>query len=216
MLNTAVTIGFIDNDILLKLVAFQLFDEAMASLNLAKNDLQVLPTAKFVFFQLRRQPELIYSDDILARAIALVENCPTLPDIVNTDESRIEAQQLETFDEIHQGEARLILATRDKESFLLISGDKNCMKALFRLPDETYQRLCGRVVCLEQIMLRMIDVLGFDEVCDRIYPVIQYDKAIHLCFGYSEPAPKAQVQGALQSCLNEIHRVAPGLLMNID
>jgi len=210
-----VTIGFIDNDILLKLVAFRLFEEAVSSFEIAKTDLRFLPTAKFMFLQLRRQQKTMYTDDILQRVIAIVESCQTIADVANDSESRAEAIQLDAVSEIHLGEARLILATRREDSFLLMSGDKNCMRALSQLPDEIYDRLCGRVVCLEQVVLKMIDVLGFDEMCDRIYPAVQYDKSIHFCFGYSKLALEPQVRDALQSCIDEIHTAAPGLLAEL-
>jgi hypothetical protein len=211
-----VTIGFIDNDILLKLVAFRLFKDAIASLGLTQNDLRVLPTAKSVFLRKRSQRE-IYSDDIWEQAIALVESCQSIPSLsaVASAETLIEATQLEPFKDIHQGESSLILATRNTPGFVLMSGDKSCLKVLPQIPPNMYKRLCGNVVCLEQIILVMIDVLGFDEVCSRITPATQYDKTMKICFGYSEPFPEMEVRTALQSYLNDIHSAAPGLLLKL-
>lgn len=125
------TIGLVDNDILLKLTAFQLFNEAIASLNLTYSDVQVLPTAKFIFRK-KRQKRQRYPDDVWANAIALVERCQSItePNLAEAD-TLTENQQLDPFrNQIHVGETTLILATRTTADFLLLSGDKNCLTAL--------------------------------------------------------------------------------------
>lgn len=211
------TIGFIDNDIFLKLIAFQIFDEAIASLELCPADLRVLTTAKFVFRQYRSQ-QRHYSDAIWKQAIDLIDQCKTTPasNFEESPEIQLEIEQLKRLRKhIHLGEAELILATRTPVDFLLLSGDKNCLTALPQLPSHIYQRLCGRVICVEQLVLRMIDILGFKIVCDRIQPNAQYDKTIQICFGYSQPAPEDQVRAGLQNYINDINHLAPGLLADL-
>ncbi|MGB3297972.1 MAG: hypothetical protein WBA76_06855, partial [Phormidesmis sp.] len=116
-----------------------------------------------------------------------------------------EFQQLSTFPEqLHVGEVNLLLATRANPDFLLMSGDKKCMKALYRLPNIIYKRLRGHVICLEKIVLKLINMPGFNVVCDRIKPTVQYGRAVPFCFGYTQPAPESRVREALQSCINEI------------
>ena len=210
------TVGLIDSDIVLKLIAFQLMDEACDSLQLPTDNLFVLSTALYRFRRKQKQQQ-DYSDNIWVSAIAFATSCSVIPQPNLLDADILsEVQQLNAFpDQIHQGEIELIIATRTIPDFLLMSGDKNCMKALFQLPDEIYQRLCGRVVCLEQIVLKMIDVLGFEVVCSRIRPAVQYDKTIQICFGYSQAAVESEVRAALQSYINDIHSAAPGLLMKL-
>ncbi|MGD1896295.1 MAG: hypothetical protein ACFB16_05000 [Phormidesmis sp.] len=210
------TTGFIDNDILLKLVAFQLLEEAIDSLGLSQKSLQVLPAARFMLLRNRNRQE--YSKDVLDSAIAFVEQCqtittsqlPTLKDVPS------EYKQLAPFKQIDAGETDLIVATANTTDFLLLSGDKRCFKALPNIPVPIYARLKGKAICLEQIILKQIDVFGVEEVCTRISPATHHDKAIYLCFGYSRPAPEAQVRAALQSCIDEIHTVAPGLLAKLS
>jgi C4-dicarboxylate transporter len=50
---------FLDNDIILKLVACNLFSEAIRSLNLVESDLRVLSDAKYVFRNSRRIANII-------------------------------------------------------------------------------------------------------------------------------------------------------------
>lgn len=74
------------------------------------------------------------------------------------------------------------------------------------------KRLSGRVICLEQIILKLIEVNGFVFVCDRILPMVSCDKSIQICFGYSAPASKENVIVGLNSYINDIRQQAPNLL----
>ena len=208
-------VGFVDNDIFLKLIAFQLFDDAIALLNLQPDQLCFLPTAKFVFRR-ERDRQRRYSPEIWDQAIAYMESCATLPELVFTPELLQELQALEVLrDQIHEGESRLILGTWNVPDFVLMSGDKNCFRALPSLPDAMYQRLQGRVVCLEQIMLELIQALGFEQVYEVICPSLQWDQTIRICFGYSEPQKEADVLQGLKQYIQDIQDFAPGLLIEL-
>lgn len=213
-----VTIGLIDNDILLKLLAFDLFDEAILSLNLSSTSLRVLSTARFVFQQ-KRQQQRTYNDQIWQQALLLTEQCQSIPE--PPPESLLdylaELQQLEPFrNSIDEGETELILATRYTPDFILLSGDKRCLSALPQIPTEIYSRLAGRVVCLELLLLELMEQLGYETLRSRIQPALQYDKTAKVCFGYSRPATEAEARQALQSYLNDIQRLAPGLLADLS
>jgi hypothetical protein len=140
---------FLDNDITYKLVAFQLFDEAIATLQIDKNSLQVLPTAKF-FFQRKQNKKGASPDEFLAAVIELVSSCVSVIADVN-DAVTEELNQLRQVEGIDEGEAALIVATRSQTDFLLLSGDKRCMRGLARIPEQIYKRLSGRVICLERV-----------------------------------------------------------------
>ena len=209
---------FLDNDIIHKLVAFQLFEEAIAVLQIVKTDLRVLPTARF-FFQAKRKQQIQYPDAVWAEVINLVAACSIIPEPSpeQAQASIEETRQLEKFKhEIQAGEATLIVATRLEPDFLLLSGDKRCMKALAAVPEPIYQRLCGRVVCLEQIILKLILTLGFETVRDRILPMVDCDKTLKICFGYSMSASEASVVAGLTSYISDIHEDAPALLMRLE
>ncbi|MFN5396917.1 MAG: hypothetical protein ACK5C4_04785, partial [Pseudanabaena sp.] len=94
---------FLDNDITYKLVAFQLFDEAIATLQIDKNSLQVLPTAKF-FFQRKQKKKGASPDEFLAVVIELVSSCVSVIADVN-DTVTEELNQLRQVEGIDEGEA---------------------------------------------------------------------------------------------------------------
>ncbi len=204
---------FLDNDIIRKLIAFGLFEEALAILQITKADLRVLTTAKFVFRK-EQNKQKRHTPKVWAEVIELVENCSTISE---TTDDLAEVKQLEQFrNVIHEGEATLILATRGEIDFLLLSGDKNFMKALALIPDRTiYNRLCGRVVCLEQFVLKLIEVKGFIWVKQRVLPERDCDGALKACFGSGEQATEANVRETLISYIKEVTDAAPNLLMNL-
>ena len=206
---------FLDNDIIHKLVAFQLFDEAIATLEIDRNSLQVLPTAKF-FFQRKQKKHLLGSlsdapDPVLNVVIELVSSCASI--IADLDDTAAEELiQFQQVEGIHEGEAALIVATRSQTDFLLLSGDKNCMRGLAAIPEPIYRRLCGRVICLEQIILKLIEVKGFVFVRDRVLPMASFDKSLQICFGLVNPATEENVIAGLNSYINDIQQQAPNLL----
>jgi hypothetical protein len=204
---------FLDNDITYKLVAFQLFDEAIATLQIDKNSLQVLPTAKF-FFQRKQKKKGASPDEFLAVVIELVSSCVSVIADVN-DTVTEELNQLRQVEGIDEGEAALIVATRSQTDFLLLSGDKRCMRGLARIPEQIYKRLSGRVICLEQIILKLIEVKGFVFVRDRILPMVSCDKSLQICFGVSSPATEENVIEGLNSYINDIRQQAPNLLSDL-
>jgi hypothetical protein len=209
---------FLDNDIIRKLIAFGLFEEAIAILQITKADLQVLPTAKFVLDRERKKQKL-HTPEVWTEIMMLVESCSTISktteDFVKTVAE--EESQLAPFkDSIHEGEAALIFATRGTIDFLLLSGDKKFMKALALISNTTiYNRLCGRVICLEQFVLKLIEVKGFSWVKERVLPERDCDRALKACFGSGEQATEDNVSLTLISYIKEITDAAPNLLMNL-
>jgi hypothetical protein len=201
---------FLDTDITRKLIAFGLFDEAIALLEITKADLRTLPTAKFVLDRQRKKQKL-HTPKVWTEIMALVESCATISKIT---EDFAEEKQLEELKEvIHEGEAALILATKGEINFFLLSGDKKFMKALALIPDKTiYNRLCGKVICLEQFVLKLIEVKGFIWVKERVLPERDCDKALIACFGSGEKAIEAHVRETLISYIKEVTDAAPNLL----
>ena len=203
---------FLDNDIIHKLVAFQLFDEAIAisELQIDKTSLRVLPTAKH-FFRGKQKKNGASSDPILTAVIELVSGCASA--IYDVDDAVAqELAELKQVEGIHEGEQTLIVATRSQTDFLLLSGDKNCMRGLEAIPEPIYRRLCGRVICLEQIILKLIEVKGFEFVRDRVLPMASFDKSLQICFGLVTPATEENVIAGLNSYINDIQQQVPNLL----
>jgi hypothetical protein len=208
-------ICFLDNDIIHKLVALNLFYDAIDALQVDRSNMQVLPTARYVFLKQKKNAKQ-YSDVVWDAVIAVVNGCKPIQ--VESDAACLaEIEYLSQFqNEIHVGEQQLILATRSTPDFLLLTGDKFCMKALPQLEADIYQRLAGRVICFEQVVLLLIRRLGFELVKERVVPMGESDLALRACFGSGERATESNVVLALEGYIEELRRLAPGLLVDMS
>jgi hypothetical protein len=203
-------ICFFDNDVLLKLSAFGLLDEAIAALFVNPENLYVLSTAQHVFRK-NRKVSAKYNESIRDRAIEFVKTCNrVIPE--ESPEFTVLGRILDV------GEATLIAATRDVPSFVLMTGDKRCLKALVANSEisEAHKRLQGRVICLEQVLLLLIRRSGFDWVKARVVPMRDYDTALKACFGSGELAIEENVVAALEGYIEALRQAAPGLLADLS
>lgn len=207
-------ICFLDNDIIHKLVALNLFYEAIDALEVDRSNMQVLPTARYVFAK-QKQKAKQYSDVIWDMAIAVVNRCQ--PIRVELDAGCLDETEYlsQSQNEIHIGEQQLILATQSAPDFLLLTGDKVCMRALPQLKVEIYGRLAGRVTCFEQVVVLLIRRLGFDRVKAQVVPMWECDTALRACFGSGEWATEENVVMALSGYVEDLRRQAPGLLADM-
>lgn len=188
-------------------MACNLFWEAVTSLGLTQADLRVLSNAKYVFLKSRRVVQS-YPQPIRDSAISILEGCtPILPEFSE------EFQKLQ-IEGIDPGEIILISATRYEASFYLTTGDKRCLKALVATPQlaAIRQRLTGRVICLEQLILKLIGTQGFDEVLTKVLPAREYDSALKAIFGSGERASQKNVLQALEGYIEDLRKKTEGLL----
>jgi hypothetical protein len=119
--------------------------------------------------------------------------------------------------EIDPGEIILLSATTTLTDFLLLTGDKRCLQAVAGCPDCAHiaQRIKGRVVCFEQIIRRIIDVIGFESVKAKVVPTLQScDKALLAAFGSGVNTTQINACDCLQSYIDEIRGYPIDLLMD--
>jgi hypothetical protein len=202
-------ICFLDNDILLKLSAVDLLDESIAALGFNPEDLRVLDTARHVFRH-NRKVSTKYSEVVRNRAMEFVKTCQTIvPEA--TGEFIVLNRLLDV------GEATLVAATCEVLPFVLMTGDKRCLQVLAAQVElaEVRERLQGRVICLEQVMLRLIQRSGFDWVKARVVPMMACDMALQACFGSGELATETNVVEALEAYIAALRQDAPGLLADM-
>jgi hypothetical protein len=210
-------ICFLDNDVILKLVACNLFSEAISSLGLEETDLRVLTSAKSVFRK-NREIRKTHPENVIDSAIAIVERCSNIPLVAPNEELaeiRLnEIDQLQTIEGIDPGEQIIISATRFEESFYVTTGDKRWTTALTNAPQlaEIRERLIGRVICFEQLIFKLIETQGFDEVLARVLPARYCDTALRTAFGSGEKCAEENVKLALQGYIEHLQKETKGLL----
>lgn len=201
---------FVDNDVILKLVACNLFWESINALGISPGDVRVRSTTKFYF---RKKPNR-YPEDVRNQAIDVVKQCKLIDDPPINEELQI-LQQIKGID---PGEGVLIATTQTEPSFYLVTGDKNCLRALAAAPElgKIRQRLKGRVVCLEQLILRLVETQAFDEILTKVLPGREYDTALKAVFGSGERATRENVLQALRGYIENLRSETEELLVDIQ
>jgi hypothetical protein len=206
---------FLDNDIIQKLVALNLFYEAIDCLQVDRTSLRVLPTAPFWFSRQKRKAQR-YSDVIWDAGIAVVNACEPIH-VELDDDCQDEIAFLEQFrNEIHEGERTLILSTRSEVDFLFLTGDKVCIRALSMMPETICQRLEGKIVCFEQVILLLIRQRGFETIKQQVLPMLDCDTGLRACFGSGERAIEENVVLALEGYIEDLERSTIGLLADLS
>jgi len=191
---------FVDNNIILQLAAYDLFEAAIAAFNLTWDDLRILNTAIYVFRGTRIARR--YSPKTIERAIAIAQRCQTVQRPPSD-----EFQRLLQVDGMDEGEAALIAATETEPVFLLTTGDT----AVF--PRMRYSAKPGNPSksSIRQIKLYSVAV----RVQQQVLATPDGEKAIKISFGWSTPADPGSILEGLQSYINDVQKRSQGLLADL-
>lgn len=178
---------------ILKLAAYQLFWEMVASLNIQEENIRVLPTAAKVFSASRKIIQQ-YRQISLERAKQVVSRCQPIDRSILSN--TLEFQLLAATEGIDVGEALLVAATQTEEDFYLLTSDKRFLKNLELSEfDDIKRRLNKRIICLEQLMIHIIKTAEFDLVCRRIASAEACDQIISEAFQLGR---KTKIQDAVK------------------
>ncbi len=118
--------------------------------------------------------------------------------------------------DIDTGEAILFSASAHYAGCLVSTGDKRSLRALATLPNAQpiIDRLAGRVICFEQIVLRIIDRFGFDLVRSKVVPASDCDTALRAAFGSGLEATEESVRHCLAAYIGYLRDETGPLLIN--
>lgn len=201
-----------DNDVLLKLAAWNLLEETIAVLETTREEIFVLPTAQYKIKKDSRG-ELVakYGEAGIRRVLDFIASVQKISQGSDPEEQAA----MIAVNGIDDGEELLFAATKELDVFLVATGDKNSLRALASAPTCTaiYERLCGRVICLEQIVARLISSVGFEEARTRIVPFRECDTSIKAAFGSGSLAEETNVQRSLAKRINDLHSEVGHLLV---
>jgi hypothetical protein len=203
-----------DNDIIKKLAICNLLDEMLAVLEAGHGDVRVLPSAKFVL-GIAKQPEKArarYGSAVFDRLADFLGKVRELSAPPSPEEQLL-------FDDaigIDPGEAVLFSATAEYTDFLLATGDKRSLRALVGLPapNAVMARLVGRVICFEQILVRVMKLYGFDHLLDRAVPAVDCDTVLRAIFGSGLDAVETNVRGSFDAYIRHLRGETGSLLID--
>ena len=201
---------FLDNDVTLKLSAYNLFWQCMAAWGVSDAQIRVLPTAKAVFARNRAIYDQ-YDDRTRQQAAQIAQKSQALPLLAATpDYTRLLA-----IERIDPGEALLVTAALADPEALILTGDKNFLKAFAQSGlTDLLQRLAGRFVCLEQLMLALIrQDPDFDKIKKRVKNAVPCEWSIAEAF-QGRPEPDATTVSQRLLAIVEDLRAATGNLLD--
>lgn len=186
--------------------------EGIEGLGLTQENIRVLGTARF-YFQKHQKVRKVYSSSICDKAVELISQCQVIQGD-NIDGEEI--NKLQAIEGIDPGEQVLIAGTKNETDFYLGTGDKRCLMALGSRKnlDEIRERLRGKVVCLEQVIWRLIEVKGFEEVKNKVLPARESDLALKTAFGSGERATLENVRMTLEGYIEDLQEKSQGLLVD--
>ncbi len=205
---------FLDNDVLGKLASWNLLEDGIRACGFELSDVRYLPTARF-WLGLAGKKECNYPPEVQDRLRALLSAGQPC-----ADDPAAHDAVLPKVDDIDPGEAILLAQAARSASSLLATGDKRCIRAVVAAPGcSTFvQMLAGRVLCLEQVLLRAIERLGFDEVKKRVVGSNQLalDTAVRAAFGSGMQADDINACGSLERRVKTLAGEAAGMLAAQD
>lgn len=209
---TAPTLVVCDNDILLKLAACDLLEAFPAAMNCVRDDLRVLPSAPRQIPHILKNRSIPHTDAQLKRTIEFIRSCAKVGD-AHEDEHML----LNAVEGIDVGEAVLIASTHSMEDFIIATGDKRCLIALAESKKcaAIRSRIAGRVVCLEQVILRLIDSMGFEAVKAKVLPAFECDAALDAAFGSGALSNEEAVIDALSRYIRNLRDATGSLLSDL-
>jgi hypothetical protein len=210
----------VDNDVLLKAACYGLAVHFWTS----SQEIGVLGAARFVLADAVSRGSTVR--DKKATREALAELFARAAVLEPTDEELTAAAELEQQAqraglELDVGESQLATMVVVRAIELLDTGDKRAVRGLEALIESSCSSasapLCGRVRCLEQLLLLALAAAGdeFDAIARAVCGEPDVDKTASICFScYSGGgADLRSVQVALESYLAALRREAPRVLV---
>lgn len=211
----------IDNDALLKLVAFGLLDEVFSKLEDNPNFF-ALGAARFVLLKLVKkgswsQPAQELEDAITAAfdVLTIIEPTPDEISLAATFEGS--AQRLGV--SLDVGESQLCAVLINRSLDYIVTGDKRAIVAANVLcsNEDSLQSLEGKFASLEQVILVLLAKSNVDRIRDSICREAAIDRALSSCFSCMSPEIGAESwRAGLSSYIAHLRAQAPIALSSIS
>ena len=211
----------IDNDVLIKCACYSILDEIRGPSDQA-HDVAVLGAARFVVGKYLERRGTIQDRaaaqrrfrDYLSTVIVLE---PTTSEVKLA--SAIEEAALLLDLDLDSRESQLCAIALFRGSSLLLTGDKRAIASAETLKDSVGELtlLAGRLVCLEQAVMGVVERIGIDTIRVLICAEAAVDKSLSICFechALAEGRP-LELTGLL-SYIRDVRRQAPTLLYEPD
>lgn len=206
--------GVVDTDILLKMAHYGLLAASLRCLDEAPDRIGVLGAARFMA---RRRLSKLAEAELLDEMEACIQDLqiiePSEEELIFAAEIELQATKLSV--DLDEGESILCAVAVYRSLEWIATGDKRAVVAIETLMQRTedLRDLAGKVLCLENLVLRLL--LGGDPQAIRssICGKPSVDKALAICFSCTSAtsSPQSWFEG-LSSYVAGLHRQAPTAL----
>jgi len=210
----------IDNDVLYKGACYGVLHDIAHAYNGTAGSVGVLGAARFVVTKKIHKANLARTDGLAIQELSRFLS--TAIQLEPTDSEQNLAADLESAAQqlgvnLDAGESQLCAIAIGRVIPVLLTGDKRAITAIELLLD-TVQRLhdlCGKVRCLEQAVLCVLDRKGVETLRAAICTEPTVDKALTICFGCSSSNTQREtVLEGLDSYIRALRSAATRVLAN--
>lgn len=209
----------LDNDVVLKLACYRLLDKLPGTVAAEPRSIYILGAARFVIRNAITRSRRIQDKQQAQGEVSQFINSVS---VIEPDQREIElATELEElaitsgFD-VDTGESQLLAVAANRLFALLVTGDKRAVLGIEQLLAvvASLAPVAGRVVILEQVISRMVHVLGSAQVCQLVCAEREVDKAVAICCSCHSPELVPNPAASLASYIGDLRSKAPRALVD--
>ncbi len=178
----------IDNDVVDKLAALDLLQEAGELLRSKFGKLFILDTLKYKLCPSPKKPSKRKKRNVAVISRIEVFIKGDIVEISSEVKNEDLINAIESTKGLDIGEMRLLQVLFDKENEILLTGDKRFLKALVSVESlsETLELVSERFICFEQIICFLIMELGFELIKTKFLQALdaetRLDSTLKMCF----------------------------------
>jgi hypothetical protein len=203
-----------DNDILFKLAQCDLFGEFLDAFAISASDVRILKSARYSSTSSRHRKRI--GEASFGRLTTFLATIADIP--IEPDPDFLAALTEQTDKNIDAGEAALFGVCPLIADSVIVTGDKKSLIGLIAAgAEETVcGKLCecldGRIICFEMVLLRILDVAGFDPIRDRLIRGRECDGGLKLWIGSGLDISESVIREGISSYMNDLRGKTDRLL----
>jgi len=194
----------IDSDVFVLLAAAGLLDRAITCLGFARDDARRLDALPHMLSRGKKFEDLTSAERLAALnwcdRIAPFRECP------KPETLQVLADHAAS---IHPGEATLFAWCHDNPDAVMITGDKNALRALAKGAPTFCASLSGRVACLEQLIASLVTADGVGSIYAALAIRAQHHKTLVVCFSEVNRADQGECLRFLRIYIRDVEKCLP-------
>lgn len=199
----------LDNDIYYVLAGTDTLDDFLALLQVSDENVYVLPTLKRVV----QGHTSTYAPEQRGRCC---EYYARFRETILSEEEEDRVCEFTKIKKIDDGEARLLARLTSGGDRDLMTKDTNFVGALGKLPEEYKEKVKGRIMVLEHVLLFLYLRYGHAYMVEHIAPFCAHDKKLMVLLSAGGQADEESFAAGLQSYINKARNKYGELLYTFD